>query len=131
MDKMTESEKAHYRNLLLQALSKHVGQRNAISMADLYEHVFFEKLNDKHNDTRILRRFINELRADGVPVISSNSKSGGGYYLASVDSELKSYCDKIHARALKLLKQESRLLKRTLPELVGQMQLSLSPEFEK
>jgi len=120
---MTRTE---LKNRLLATLSRHIGRSKAIGMAALYEDVFGEGWRDKVNDTRELRRLITELRKEGVPICSVTTKEGGGYYLASAGSELEAYCSKLRTSALKKLALEAKLRNITLPELLGQLTLSLT-----
>ena len=121
MDKNMEM----YKLKLLQILSRHVGRNRAISMPRLYEMVFDKPYNDKVSDTRPIRRLVTELRFEGVPILSTTSSAGGGYYLASAGSELDEYLAKLRKRALKILAMEAKIRKISLPELVGQLQLDL------
>jgi len=114
------------KNRLLATLARHIGRSRAIGMVALYEEVFGEKWRDKINDTRKLRELITELRREGVPICSVTTKEGGGYYLASAGSELETYCSKLRTSALKKLALEAKLRNITLPELLGQLTLSLT-----
>ena len=119
-------KRVELKNRLLATLSRHIGRGKAIGMAALYEEVFQEEWQDKVNDTRKLRELITELRREGVPICSAMTKEGGGYYLASAGSELEAYCSKLRTAALKKLALEAKLRRMTLPELLGQLTLSLS-----
>lgn len=123
--KMTKQERQVYKSRLMIEMSRHIGQANKIGMGELYERVFDEKYDNRINDTRKLRKLITELRREGVPICSDPSNTEGGYYLASAGSELNAYCKKLEERALKILSQQATLKKVALPELMGQIQLSL------
>jgi hypothetical protein len=97
----------------------------AIGMGELHEEVFKEGWNNRINDTRLLRRLITELRWDGVPICSVSSKDGGGYYLASVGSELANFLEKKKRHGLKILAQAAKIQKVSLAEMLGQMSLNL------
>lgn len=127
-DRMTPEEKQHYKVQLYLVLTQHIGRTRCIGMGELYEEVFGEPWNHRINDTRRLRTLISELRGDGVPIVSSRSHVGGGYYLASAGSELDEYCLARRAQALGILRQEATLRKMALPELVGQVALDLRRE---
>ncbi|MDZ7831653.1 MAG: hypothetical protein U5L07_07860 [Desulfobacterales bacterium] len=118
-----EQKKQMFKSTLLQVMTEHVGRENAIGMGELYDRVICEPWTHRINDTRYLRKLLTELRRDGVPICSSASREGGGYYLAAAGSELARYCENLHRRALSLLSREARLKKMTLPELVGQLSL--------
>ncbi|MFH2011700.1 MAG: hypothetical protein ABIJ37_03195 [Pseudomonadota bacterium] len=110
---------------VLSVLSSHIGREKAIDMGDLYSQVFGKDYSNKISDTRGLRSVITLLRKDGVPICSTTSKNGGGYYLAGAGSELEDYLSRIRRRALKALWMESKIRKIGLAELLGQMQMNL------
>jgi len=114
-----------YKTKLLGVLTKHIGKGRSIGMAELYEQVFGKHCSNKYNDARILRSLITALRKEGIPVCSDTDKEGGGYYLASAGSELENYCMRLRIRALKILKMEAILRQKTLPELLGQITMTV------
>lgn len=116
-----------FRNRLYRELYKHVGKQNKIGMAELYSRVYRQPWANRINDTRALRYLITELRNDGVPICSDRH----GYWLASAGSELDDYCRRVRTQALKKLRQEARLRKMTLPQLVGQLSLDLVENTEE
>ena len=109
-------------------LIQHVGQSQAIGMAELYQAVYGRSWDHRINDTRDIRRVVTELRRAGVPICSSPAKTGGGYYLASVGSELEDYLQKLEAAGLAKLGQAAKIRRVGLVELLGQMSLNLSAE---
>lgn len=113
-----------YKQKLLMVLTEHIGKSRIVGMGELYERVFKKPYNRLINDTRTLRKLIEILRREGVPVCSSTKKGSGGYYLASAGSELEQYCRNLHNRALRVLVMEAKLRKIALPELLGEMQLN-------
>jgi hypothetical protein len=124
-DKMSDEQKRFLKGRLLEILIGHVGKSQIIGMGELYESVFGEPWNHRINDTRRLRKLIEELRRDGKQICSDPARVGGGYYIASTTSELADYCGKLRHRALKILSVEARIRKVSLPELVGQLRLDL------
>lgn len=114
-----------YKAKLLAELSRHVGEVNAIGMAELFEVVFCENWQNRINDTRKLRSLVTMLRREGVPICSVSSRSGGGYFLAAAGSELRGYTERDKRRALRILARVSRIEKISLPELLGQMRLRM------
>jgi hypothetical protein len=126
---MTEKRREKYedahRAKLLTELSRHVGEINAIGMAELYEAVFGTTWRHRINDTKKLRELVTEMRNEGIPICSVPSCTGGGYFLASAGSELKSYTERDKRRALRILARVSRIEKISLPELLGQMRLRM------
>jgi len=120
---MNKDERAALKMRLMAAITKHVGKTRCISMVNLYRHVFQKDEGDKINGTRRLRDLVTELRDEGIPIVSSISRTGGGYYLASTASDLDDYCGKLKTKALKLLNRMSKLRGMALPELLGQMSI--------
>jgi hypothetical protein len=106
-------------------LSARVGKTNAISMVELYRRVFGREPRNKINDTRQLRRLIEDMRNEGSPICSSKTPEGGGYYLAAAGSELNDYCKKVRKQALKALAMEAGLRKITLPKLINEISINL------
>lgn len=117
------ADRERNRTRLLMVLMRHVGKPGRIGMGELYEAVFGEPWEHRINDTRKLRGLITELRQEGVPICSTASQKGGGYWVPSAASELDQYCKTIRFRALKLLQREAKLRKLTMPELMGQLSL--------
>ncbi len=113
---------------LIKVLGHHPGRNRAIGAGELYQAVYGKQWKDKIRDTRKLRALITRLRNDGYPICSTSDSDGGGYYLASAGSELIDHCRRLHSRAMKLLVMEARLMKITLPELMGQISTALARE---
>jgi hypothetical protein len=122
---MKEKYRDAHRARLLTELSRHVGEVNAIGMAELHEAVFGGTWHHRINDTKKLRELITAMRNEGVPICSVPSSCGGGYYLASAGSELRGYTERDKKRALRILSRVSRIEKISLPELLGQMRLRM------
>lgn len=110
---------------LLAELSRHIGELNAIGMAELYEKVFGAEWSNKINDTREIRKLITLMRRDGIPICSVSAQNGGGYYLASAGSELINYLSRSEHRALSILARNARIKRISLPEYLGQMKLNM------
>jgi hypothetical protein len=128
---MKTSDIPELRTRLFFELIKHIGEKNAIGMAELYEIVFMKKWSNRINDTRALRHLITSLRNEGVAICSVSDRSGGGYYLASAGSEINDYLRRLERRALKILARVSKIKKITLPEYLGQMRLHMLETKEK
>lgn len=109
---------------VLKIMAHHHGRANAIGMGELYQAVYGEPWAHRINDTRKLRKVILALQEEGIPICSTSDSTGGGYYLASVGTDLEDYLQRKHVRALKILALEARLRRVTLPELLGQMSLN-------
>ena len=122
MERFTQEQLDAARQRLYALMIAHIGPDKKIGMGELYESVFpGRKYHHRINDTRMLRKFITEMRADGMPVLSD----GAGYWLSASSSELNQYCDKTKRRALGMLARCSRMKKVSLPEYLGQMRLEL------
>jgi len=113
---------------LLKIMAHHHGRANAIGMGELYERVYGEQWAHRINDTRKLRDVILALRREGLPICSTCNRSGGGYYLASVGSDLEDFLQRRHVKALKILALEARMRRLSLAELLGQMSVDASGE---
>lgn len=122
---LSQSDKKFFKQRILIELTNHIGAEKAIGMGELHELVFKEEWNNRINDTRMLRRLITELRWEGVPICSISTKDGGGYYLASVGSELAEFLEKRKKRGLKELALAAKIQKVSLAEMLGQMSLNL------
>ena len=125
-ERLGASEKNALKGEIMSVLSEHVGRERAIGMGELYEKVFNELWQNRINDTRRLRQLITELRRKGKPICSASTSEGGGYYLPAVGQELDQYCQRRRMKALKELSIEAKIRKISLPELLGQMALSMS-----
>lgn len=121
-------EREQAKGRLLQEMTRHIGKAKVIGMGELFQRVFQQPWEHRINDTRRLRKLITDLRTGDspAPICSSCCHFGPGYYLAQTGPELQAYIDKIEKQALRKLLQAARLRKVTLPELLGQLVLSLS-----
>ena len=115
-----------YKLRLIGHLLRHIGRENAVGMGELYRLVWGKPYTHKINHTRELRYYITELREEGHAICSDTS----GYYVARAGSELEAFCARQRRRALKTLQMEARIRKMTLPDLMGQIRLTLIPEVE-
>lgn len=127
--KMSKSE-ARERVMIILTID-HKGKENTIGMGELFEKVYDETWSHRINDTRPLRKTIESLRDDGVPIGENRSSNNGGYFLARTPSELTDYCDRIKSACLKRLARVARMQKTALPEMLGQMSLNMNGKMEK
>ena len=127
---MKVEDKDRLKGAALKILSRHVGANRKIGMGELYFAVFGESWSNRINDTRALRKVITELRQEGVPICSVADSTGGGYYLASVDSELHRYLERLRTQALKKLALEAKIRRISMHELLGQMTMNFRAEEE-
>ncbi|MCZ2417452.1 MAG: hypothetical protein LC132_07890 [Burkholderiales bacterium] len=116
---------------LLCEMTKHVGETNAISMAELYELVYDKPWANKISDTRYVRYLVTTLRDEGIAICSTSNAAYGGYYLAAAGSEIHGYLRRMETRALKILKRVSTIKRLTLPEYLGQMHLRMTAQRVK
>lgn len=73
-------------------------------------------------DQRRLRKVIEALRTAGHRICAHPSR---GYYMAATDAELDRACIFLRERAMTSLRQESAMKRVSLPDLIGQLELSL------
>ena len=66
-----------YKQKLLMTLTGHIGKSRIVGMGELYEKVFGKSYNRLINDTRTLRKLVEILRREGVPVCSSTKQEQG------------------------------------------------------
>ena len=120
-----------YRHKLLAELSGRISEPNAISMTALFEVVYDRTWFNRVNDTRDIRKLITELRDEGIPICSSSSQVGGGYFLAAAGSELANYLRKTERRALLILMRNSKIKKISLPNYLGQLKLGMEGTYSE
>lgn len=77
---------------------------------------------------RRLRKVIEALRTAGHPVCGHPAR---GYYIAATDAELDHTCEFLFHRSMTSLKQVSAMRRVTLPDLRGQLGLSLGAHHER
>ena len=97
---------------LMTVLSRHIGRGHGIGVVAL--------ALQAGTSTRQVRKFVTELRQDGVAVCGTPQH---GYYIAGTADELDETCQFLRRRALHSLTLESRLRKVPLADLVGQLHL--------
>jgi hypothetical protein len=119
------AEFEYYQGVVLKVLSRHIGRAKAINMAALHQEVFGEQPRSTISGTRRLRRVVERLRRQGVPICASAGMVGGGYFLPAAGQEMEDYCRRLRLSALKKLRQEAGLRKLALPDLLGQIALNL------
>ena len=127
MKAVTEERKAK----VLEIMTRHVGREKAIGMGELYEMVFRKPWQNRIADTRDLRFVITDLRHRGVLIADTRGRTGGGYYLARSEHEIRQFLDRRTHEALKKLKMVAAMRGKTLPEFMGQLQLSLQSGQEE
>ena len=97
---------------LMNVLARHIGRGRGIRVEALALQVGVPP--------RQVRKFVTELRQDGVAVCGTPTH---GYYIAGTAEELEETCQFLRHRALHSLTLESRLRKVPLLDLIGQLHL--------
>lgn len=100
------------KNQLLTLLSRHIGEGNGITAAQITLALCVPK--------RRVRTMVSELRLDGVAVCGHPRD---GYYIAAHAGEIEKTCQFLRSRALHSLTLESKLRHVPLPDLLGQLRL--------
>lgn len=128
--RLTPEERERYLSRLKSTLMRHIGRPKRIGMGALFREVTGRDYRHRINDTRLVRRLVTELRAEGMPICSEASNDGG-YWLASADYELEVYLKALRGQALKKLQQEARIRKISMPALIGQLSLDFEKEARR
>lgn len=105
---------------LLAVLSRHIGERNGISVQRLAWRVYGAGATER--DQRRIRKLVVELRRQGEHICADPAH---GYYLAETDAELDQTCRFLYDRALTSLSQVSAMKRVSLPDLAGQLRIKL------
>jgi len=105
---------------VLAELEKHVGKDEGIHVRDLVARITGLAVNPAAQERRV-RKAIEELRRKGERICG---KPEAGYFMAASDAELLETCSYLRRRAISGLVTESRMRRVSLPELLGQLQLS-------
>lgn len=108
---------------VLSELTHHHGQEEGIHVRDLVARITGQQTNSAALERKV-RELIVELRMDGHPICA---QPGSGYYLAATEVELNTACEFLYERAITSLTQISRMKRRTLPDLRGQLDLPMPP----
>jgi len=108
---------------LLAVLERHYGRENCIGMSELWRKVYHLPCHHRINDTSALRVLIRRLRRQGHPICSVPDKYNPGYYLADGPEELAEFAARHKRRGLTSLAQAAKMLRISMPELLGQLKL--------
>lgn len=111
------------RNSVLSALSRHIGERNGVSVENLTDELGgwhgARRWRQKAEERRVRKR-IEELRREGVHICATPES---GYFIAETSEELQATCRFLFARAMTSLKQVAAMKNISLPDLEGQLKL--------
>lgn len=110
---------------VLSALQGRIGAANGITATKL---VIFLTDNTSAAAERRLRDCVVYLRTQGHPVCASTAD---GYFIAANDQELNETCKFLYDRAMTGLQQAYALKKKALPDLAGQLGLSVTTDQEE
>lgn len=105
--------------LVLNELSKHVGQKNGIHVRELIQAATGQVFTSAPMERKV-RQIVVELRMEGHQICAHPAT---GYFMAATPAELQETCKFLSDRAMSSLKQIQRMQKVALPELLGQLQL--------
>jgi hypothetical protein len=108
---------------VLAVLKGRRGKANLISMAELFEAVMGEPCADLISDTREVRRAVRSLCNRGEPLGSTCSAKNPGYWWCITPDELRQAAAPLIGRGLASLHRASRLMRLSLPTLLGQQKL--------
>jgi biotin operon repressor len=97
---------------VLQLLQKHIGRSNGVSADEIGRALDLEP--------RQVRKLISQLRAEGIAVCAHPTT---GYYIADDPDDVLRTCEFLRKRAMHSLEIQSKLLKISLPDLIGQRHL--------
>lgn len=97
---------------LLVVLQSHRGRENGVTAAALAASLGC--------NARVIRELVTELRMDEIAVCGHPAT---GYFIAATDAELEETCAFLRSRAMHSLVLESRLRRRPLADLIGQLRL--------
>ncbi len=127
-----DRERQIFISRLVQEMTHHIGEVNAIGMGDLYTVVTGKPWNNRINDTRLVRKLITDLRRGKygrpMPIASTCSNHAPGYFIAT-GNELEHYIvNALEQPGLKKLGLAAILRKKALPELLGQLAINFQPE---
>lgn len=115
----------NFRTALLRTIQEHVGEENAISQEELLKEM---RGHFEHVSNRDMRDQIMYLRFNvfAGAWICSKTSTGGGYYIAADDAELKKYYDSEKKRALMIISKIEKQIRRASPVLAGQLGMKVS-----
>lgn len=102
---------------VLAALQARVGAANGITVRDL---VYWLTHRISPSDERLVRKIIEKLRTDAVPICSHPQL---GYFWPATASEVDSFLSFLVGRARTSLRQAYAIRKQTMPDLYGQLGL--------
>jgi hypothetical protein len=108
------------RDLVLAALTRHIGRAKGVRVQELVYEITGETLRSEGAERKV-REIVSDLRESGIAICAY---PGDGYYIAGTSEELEQCCAFLRSRAMHSLVLESRLRKIPLPELLGQLRLN-------
>jgi hypothetical protein len=117
-------DRTHLKEKLKRIVREHVGPEGSISMQALYVQLTGHGIipYKRHEQTRIVRSLVNELRNEGCP-IGSTSGNSSGYFWARDEKELGITIAKLHGQAMTSLKTEAALKRIPFSDLLKQYQI--------
>lgn len=124
------SERAELKAAVKRALRRR-DPSNPISMTHLFiqvtgEHVIPAR---KHEQSRVIRALVKELRLDGSPIAFAGGPRGG-YYWARDEGELEPTIRSLHSHAMSNLQVEAALKRVPFDQLLTQYQIEFETDSE-
>jgi hypothetical protein len=110
----------NHESVLIAVLSRHIGARRGISVAELARAVYGPGAGP--GDERRVRKMVAELRAQGEHICADPRH---GYFIAETDEELDQTCRFLHDRAMTSLTQIAAMKRVSLPDLAGQLRIRM------
>lgn len=121
---MQTDDREYLKNGVKQTIRQHVGPNTAIKMDVLFVELTGDVIIPwrRHEQTRIVRSLVNQLRNEGCPIGSCR----GGYFWARNEQELDSTLAKLHTSAMTSLKTEAALKRVSFSDLLKQYEIEFS-----
>jgi hypothetical protein len=117
------SERAELKSAIKRVLCQRDAS-NPISMTQLFVQVTGEHVIParKHEQSRVIRALVKELRMDGCPIAFSAARNGG-YYWARSEDDLAPTLRTLHSHAMSNLQVEAALKRVPFNQLLQQYEL--------
>lgn len=117
------SERAELKAAIRRVLHRH-DQANPVPMTRLWQRVTGETVIParRHEQSRVIRSLVRELRLDGYPIAFVGGKHGG-YYMARDEGELAPTIRTLHSHAMSNLQVEAALKRVPFGQLLQQYEL--------
>ena len=117
------SERDELKSAIRRILHRH-DRTNPVSMTRLFQRVTGETVVParKHEQSRVIRALVRELRLDGYPIAFTGGGIGG-YYMARDEGELEPTIRTLHSHAMSNLQVEAALKRVPFGRLLHQYEI--------